>query len=112
MNSKCSSWSVSVWIRVLVLATALVWSGRAMALTYHVALNGNDNPSSGTLANPWRTINYGVSQLSPGDTLLVQPGIYDESLLNAIPAGMNATNRVTVKALPQPGQSVILHPNG
>lgn len=47
---------------------------------YYVATTGNDT-SAGTEKAPWRTLSYAVSNTSPvkaGDTILVQPGTYNE----------------------------------
>jgi len=42
---------------------------------YYVSMDGdNDNP--GTENQPWQTLEYAVSQLQAGDTLLVKAGIY------------------------------------
>jgi hypothetical protein len=44
-----------------------------------VATNGN-NGWPGTAMQPWLTINHAVSQAGPGDTVLVQPGHYNENV--------------------------------
>jgi hypothetical protein len=44
---------------------------------YYVSPSGSDtNP--GTLAQPWKTLNYAVSKLKSGDTLYARGGIYAE----------------------------------
>jgi hypothetical protein len=46
---------------------------------YYVATNGNDaNP--GTSALPWRTIGKAAQTASPGDTVYIRDGIYNESV--------------------------------
>lgn len=46
--------------------------------TYYVATNG-DNTNNGTsISTPWRTIQYGVSHISAGDTLYIRGGTYVE----------------------------------
>ncbi len=42
---------------------------------YYVAPSGNDT-NDGSLATPWATLQYAVTQLSPGDTLNVRAGTY------------------------------------
>ncbi|MEM7117510.1 MAG: right-handed parallel beta-helix repeat-containing protein [Chloroflexota bacterium] len=43
--------------------------------TYYVAISGSDS-SDGSSAAPWRTIQYAVEQVAPGDTIIVRAGIY------------------------------------
>ncbi|MCL2812785.1 MAG: hypothetical protein FWD25_12975 [Clostridia bacterium] len=45
----------------------------------YVATNGNDT-NDGTRERPWRTIQFGIEQLKPGDTLLIRGGTYYERL--------------------------------
>jgi len=47
--------------------------------TLYVATNGSD-ANDGALERPWRTIQFGINQLKPGDTLLIRGGTYDERL--------------------------------
>jgi len=42
---------------------------------YYVATDGSNN-YPGTLAQPWRTWQYGVDNISPGDTLYIRGGTY------------------------------------
>lgn len=44
---------------------------------YFVSLHGNDK-NKGTFEHPWKTINFGVSNLEPGDVLFIRGGIYQE----------------------------------
>jgi hypothetical protein len=46
---------------------------------YYVSTTGNDE-SAGTFENPWRTISYGITQLTAGDTLYIRGGTYVESI--------------------------------
>jgi parallel beta-helix repeat protein len=75
--------------------------------TYYVATTGSDaNP--GTDALPFHTISYGVSMLTPGDTLYVKSGTYAEALIDNIPGGTSWGAPVTVAAYP--GQTVTIRP--
>ena len=49
----------------------------ASAGTYYVSVAGSDL-NTGATSQPWRTIAKAASSVAPGDTVLVQPGIYDE----------------------------------
>jgi hypothetical protein len=84
---------------------------------YYVAINGNDS-NPGSEAQPFRTIAKGASLLAPGDTLLVKPGTYAESLMYNIPSGTDWNKPVTIKAYdpanrpiikPNPGADRVLH---
>src|SRR4051812_15203372 len=82
------------------LALLPVLSGsRAAAAsdTYYVATNGSDaNP--GTAANPFHSIAYALTRLSPGDTLLVRGGTYAERVLNPTLHPATSSARVQVRA--------------
>jgi hypothetical protein len=45
--------------------------------TYYLSTNGN-NGDSGNLEKPWKTFNYALNQLEPGDLLYVRQGEYPE----------------------------------
>lgn len=62
-----------VWRAAMILALAA--PAQAIAKTYHVAPGGDDR-AQGTRAHPWQTLIHAVSQLAPGDTLMVAPGHY------------------------------------
>ncbi len=61
---------------LLLLAAA---SGSAAAITFFVDPAGSDQ-AAGTLEAPWRTIQHAAATLQPGDDVVVQPGIYAESV--------------------------------
>lgn len=82
---------------------------QAAGSTYYVATNGNDS-NPGTEAQPFLTVNKGVSVLTPGDTLYVKNGTYAEALEDVIPSGTSWSNAVTVAAYP--GHSPELKPSG
>jgi hypothetical protein len=63
------------WLAAFALNCAAV-----LATDYYVATDGNDaNP--GSIATPWATIQYGVDQLSAGDTLYLRAGSYHEAVV-------------------------------
>ncbi|MEO1376415.1 MAG: right-handed parallel beta-helix repeat-containing protein [Cyanobacteria bacterium J06635_10] len=66
---------------------------------YYVSPSGSDN-NPGTQSQPWKTINYAVSQGSPvtaGDTILVQPGVYTETV-TLDKSGYEELGHITLKA--------------
>ncbi|MBN2002005.1 MAG: right-handed parallel beta-helix repeat-containing protein [Anaerolineae bacterium] len=52
-------------------------------VTYYVALDGSDTANDGSETHPWRTIQYAVEQLAPGDTVLVKSGTYTGARLES-----------------------------
>jgi len=46
---------------------------------YYVAIDGN-NSNNGSINAEWRDIQYGISQLNPGDTLNIKTGTYSEKI--------------------------------
>lgn len=69
----------------IVLLFMLLLPGLAPAATYYVSPAGSDSTacaSAQSRATPKQSVNGGVTCLGPGDTLLVLPGVYAESLGN------------------------------
>lgn len=63
---------------------------------FHVSTTGN-NANPGTLAQPWRTITYSVTQIAVGDTLTVHGGtFYEEDI--TISADGEADDPITIVA--------------
>ncbi len=46
------------------------------AANYYVATNGSNSSGDGSMAFPWETIGYALSQVPDGSTILVRPGTY------------------------------------
>ena len=72
----------------------------ASASTLHVAQSpaaANDNP--GTLSLPLRSIQAAVDQAQPGDTILIQPGVYRERVRVKIQATKQALLHIQGTAL-------------
>lgn len=68
----------SVLKNFLFIGGSLVLNS-AQAATYYVAKTGIDSSSTpGTSTKPFKSIFYGYSRVSPGDTLIVKAGIYSE----------------------------------
>ena len=86
----------------MFLPKTLTWAvlaavGFASAANYHVRKDGTGNST---------TINGCVGRLTPGDTLFVHSGTYNESDGPGIPSGTSDALRVTVKAAP--GENVTI----
>src|ERR1700756_2030964 len=71
---------------LLAVVTCVV---QVQAATYYVALYGNDS-FSGSAEPPWGTISRAASAVSPGDTVNIGPGRYDESVSIATPGSPGA----------------------
>lgn len=79
---------------LFVLATA---GSYAHAATYYVDPTGSDI-NAGTLEEPWRTIQHAADTLAAGDTVLIQPGVYLESVSLTISGAPGQP--ITYRALP------------
>ena len=84
------------------------------ASPFYVSTTGND-ANAGTSAAPWRTLRYGVSRLTAGDTLYIRGGTYgggsnydyriaDDTI--TIPSGTSFSNAVTIAGYP--GEAVTI----
>jgi hypothetical protein len=58
----------------------------AHAATWYVATDGDNGSGVGSIGNPWLTINYGISQMSGGDTLNIRVGTYTDEI-TSVPNG-------------------------
>jgi parallel beta-helix repeat protein len=73
---------------------------------YYVATNGSDS-NPGTLEKPWRTIQYGVNQISAGETLYVRGGEYQEYV--TVSRSGTSGNPIEVRAYP--GETPVIDGN-
>ena len=67
------------------------------SVTYYVSTDGSD-VNSGTIDNPFRTIQRASNTAKPGDTILVQPGIYRERVSPPI-GGSSSSLPITYKSV-------------
>lgn len=96
---------------IAALSLSVLHPDAAIAATYYAATNGND-ASSGTQAQPFRTIKKGLSVLAAGDTLYIRGGTYDEvinSNVQTIPTGTTWSNAPIIASYP--GETAILRPS-
>lgn len=81
-------------IKFFILLIYLIQSNVLTAATYYVATNGN-NSNSGSLTNPWLSIQYAADTVSAGDTVIIEDGSYNPF---HVTQNGNATNQITIKA--------------
>src|SRR5579862_8575952 len=75
--------SKSCWCGIVTVLTMLAGATATVGAqpaslqirTYYVAVNGSVS-GSGSLANPWPSVNYALSRVGGGSTILVEPGTY------------------------------------
>ena len=53
-----------------------LFSTAASAATYYVDGNSGNDTNTGSISNPFKTIQKGVNSASAGDTIIVKPGVY------------------------------------
>ncbi|PYT06571.1 MAG: hypothetical protein DMF49_10755, partial [Acidobacteria bacterium] len=88
MGARCLR-TRHAFLPVLLLSLAPLLSlqvtpALAQGTTYYVATTGSDSSGTGVLTSPWKTINFGISKLKPGDTLFVRAGTYLEQVSAAV----------------------------
>jgi hypothetical protein len=91
-----------------MLVLAILPTPAVAAISCYVSTTGNDSSGTGTLANPWQTIQHGIDQLSAGSTLYVRGGMYNEIV--TISSSGTAGNPKTIKAYT--GETAILDGTG
>ncbi len=98
----------AVLLCVLGVAGALALTRAGAAGTFCVATTGNDaNP--GSEAQPWRTVQKACDAATPGSTVLIRGGIYNEKVIVHV-SGSAADGFVTLAAFP--GERVVLDGTG
>jgi len=82
-------------IATLTLVCLILPQAAALAATYYVDANGNDN-NPGTIGQPWQTIQKAANTLAPSDTVIVNSGNYDEAV--SIKKSGSTGNPITYRA--------------
>jgi len=80
-------------MKTLLTYLLIIICSNLLATDYYVAISGSNN-NAGTISAPWRTIQYGVDQLSAGDQLYIKAGLYAEKI-NIYNSG-SATSRILI----------------
>jgi parallel beta-helix repeat protein len=80
---------------ISILNIILLFILSAKSSTYYVSVSG-DNSGDGNYSSPWRTIQYGISHLNAGDSLLVLAGSYTGFYVNI---NGNESQRIVIKAV-------------
>jgi len=63
----------------LIVCITFISTNILAQTNYYVSTTGN-NSNNGSLSSPWQTIQFGVNQLSAGDTLFIRGGNYPEKI--------------------------------
>lgn len=66
-------------LQLVLVATFFSASSSAVGMTYYVAENGNDT-NTGSLEQPWRSLQHAADQVRAGDTVFVRGGAYREGV--------------------------------
>lgn len=89
---------------LLLAAASLAWPATARQELRYVAIDGNDT-GPGTVAAPWRTIGRCVADARPGDTCLIGPGTFVETVRITRSGGEGNPIRITGR---EDGSTVVL----
>ena len=86
------------------LYSSHAWSATPQAAnlaghTYYVDVSGDDG-GDGSIGQPWKTVNRAVSQVGPGDTVLINPGTYF------------ITQQISIATSGEPGNPITFSGNG
>ncbi len=66
------------------------------ASDYYISPSGNNSTGNGSISSPWRTIEYAIEFLNPGDNLYLREGVYNEQLISLRSGAVN--NYITISA--------------
>jgi len=65
--------------KICLIALIIFFLPGVYAATYYVDTNGN-NANSGTAEQPWMTIQHAANTMVAGDTVIIAPGVYTDSI--------------------------------
>ena len=84
---------------IILLITAIFASGSAFAQPYYVSIAGSDS-NTGTLNNPFRTIEKAVTVVQPGETIYVRGGTWNLTATITLGKSGAENSRITLQAYP------------
>ena len=61
-------------MKTILFITLILLYSVANCMTYYVSPDGIDHANYGTIEKPFKSIQFGVNQLSFGDTLIIRSG--------------------------------------
>ena len=67
--------------RLLTVFTGLILSMYMGAQPYYVSVAAGDDHNSGSVSDPWATIQYAAEKVEAGDTVFIREGIYRERIV-------------------------------
>ena len=67
-------------LTLVLTAFAIVPMNVSAASTYYVDPSGSDVTGDGSSGDPWQTIQHAIDNAVDGDTIIVNAGIYEESI--------------------------------
>jgi hypothetical protein len=73
--------------------------------TYYVSKSGSDTSGSGSLSNPWLTVQKAANSVSAGDTVRIMSGTYNEQVL--ISASGTVNNYITFESYDYNNKAII-----
>ena len=69
---------------------------RSQGQVYYVDPLGSDVTGDGSAGNPWGSIVFAATQVAAGDTVLINPGVYDGGVI--VETGGTAAEPITFQA--------------
>src|SRR5262245_60605303 len=72
--------------------------GRVFMNVYYVSPAGDDSATGTTSAAPWMTFAHAFTVMQPGDALVLEDGIYEESLAPPLSLSGTATSHIAIGA--------------
>lgn len=74
---------------VVIAFLLIFWAVAAYSATYYVGPGGSNANDGSSSDNAWKTLTYAVSQMSAGDALSVDSGIYSAAIGEVFPITIN-----------------------
>ncbi|MCY0877260.1 MAG: right-handed parallel beta-helix repeat-containing protein [Firmicutes bacterium] len=72
--------AMSLAMGACLAAPAYAQTTSAVSFALYVSTTGSNTTGQGTITAPYQTISYAISEATPGSTIIVEPGVYKESL--------------------------------